>query len=102
MTRPMLGSMRSHGCGTLRASDAGAELRLAGWAARRRDHGGVVFLDLRDASGTVQVVVHPDQAPEAATAAHAVRLEDCLRVTGTSRPGLRATRTRTCRPARSR
>jgi aspartyl-tRNA synthetase len=82
VTRPMLGSMRSHGCGTLRATDAGAEVRLAGWAARRRDHGGVVFLDLRDASGTVQVVVHPDQAPEAAAAAHAVRLEDCLRVTG--------------------
>jgi aspartyl-tRNA synthetase len=82
VTRPMLGSMRSHGCGTLRATDAGAEVRLAGWAARRRDHGGVVFLDLRDTSGTVQVVVHPDQAPEAAAAAHAVRLEDCLRVTG--------------------
>src|SRR6266536_2676777 len=75
--------MRSHGCGTLRAADSGAEVRLAGWAARRRDHGGVVFLDLRDASGVVQVVVHPDQAPEAAAAAHAVRLEDCLRVTGT-------------------
>jgi aspartyl-tRNA synthetase len=82
VTSPILGSMRSHGCGTLRAADAGAEVRLAGWAARRRDHGGVVFLDLRDASGTVQVVVHPDQAPEAAGAAHGVRLEDCLRVTG--------------------
>jgi aspartyl-tRNA synthetase len=81
--RPMLGSMRSHACGTLRAADAGAEVRLAGWTARRRDHGGVVFLDLRDASGAVQVVVHPDQAPQAAAAAHAVRLEDCLRVTGT-------------------
>jgi aspartyl-tRNA synthetase len=81
--RPMLGSMRSHGCGTLRATDAGAEVRLGGWVARRRDHGGVVFLDLRDASGIVQVVVHPDQAPQAAAAAHAVRLEDCLRVTGT-------------------
>jgi aspartyl-tRNA synthetase len=86
VTSPMLGSMRSHGCGTLRADDAGAEVRLAGWAARRRDHGGVVFLDLRDASGTVQVVVHPDQAPQAAAAAHAVRLEDCLRVTGTVAP----------------
>ena len=83
MTHPVLGSMRSHACGTLRAADAGTEVRLAGWAARRRDHGGVVFLDLRDASGTVQVVVRPDQAPEAATAAHAVRLEDCLRVAGT-------------------
>ncbi len=83
VTRPVLGAMRSHACGTLRAADAGAEVRLAGWAARRRDHGGVVFLDLRDISGTVQVVVHPDQALQAATAAHAVRLEDCLRVTGT-------------------
>ena len=82
MTRPMLGSMRSHACGTLRAADAGAEVRLAGWVARRRDHGGVVFLDLRDASGIVQVVVHPDQAPRAADEAHGVRLEDCLRVTG--------------------
>jgi aspartyl-tRNA synthetase len=83
VTRPLLGSMRSHACGTLRAADAGAEVRLAGWTARRRDHGGVVFLDLRDASGTVQVVVHPDRAPQAAAAAHGVRLEDCLRVTGT-------------------
>jgi aspartyl-tRNA synthetase len=80
--RPVLGSMRSHACGTLRAADAGAEVRLAGWVARRRDHGGVVFLDLRDASGIVQVVVHPEQAPRAAAEAHGVRLEDCLRVTG--------------------
>jgi aspartyl-tRNA synthetase len=78
----MLGSMRSHACGTLRAADAGAEVRLAGWVARRRDHGGVVFLDLRDASGIVQVVVHPDQAPRAADEAHGVRLEDCLRIAG--------------------
>ncbi len=82
MTRPMLGAMRSHACGTLRAADAGTEVRLAGWVARRRDHGGVVFIDLRDASGVVQVVVHPDHAPKAAVAAHGVRLEDCIRVTG--------------------
>ncbi|HYN17573.1 MAG TPA: OB-fold nucleic acid binding domain-containing protein, partial [Actinomycetes bacterium] len=50
--------MRSHACGSLRAGDTGAEVRLAGWVARRRDHGGVAFLDLRDASGVVQVVVH--------------------------------------------
>jgi aspartyl-tRNA synthetase len=86
VTRPLLGAMRSHACGTLRAADAGTEVRLAGWAARRRDHGGVVFIDLRDASGVVQVVVHPDHAPRAAAAAHAVRLEDCIRVTGTVGP----------------
>ena len=80
MTRPLLGAMRSHGCGTLRAGDAGAEVRLAGWVARRRDHGGVAFLDLRDASGVVQVVVHPDQAQAAA-----IRAEDCVRVAGTVR-----------------
>ena len=82
MTSPLLGAMRSHACGSLRAADAGTEVRLAGWVARRRDHGGVVFLDLRDASGVVQVVVHPGQAP-AAAAAHAIRAEDCIRVGGT-------------------
>ncbi len=80
MTRPLLGAMRSHACGSLRAGDAGTEVRLAGWVARRRDHGGVAFLDLRDASGVVQVVVHPDQAPAAA-----IRAEDCVRVAGTVR-----------------
>jgi aspartyl-tRNA synthetase len=80
--RPLLGAMRSHACGELRAADVGAEVRLAGWVARRRDHGGVVFLDLRDASGVVQVVVRPEQAA-AAAAAHAVRPEDCVRAAGT-------------------
>ena len=83
MDSPLLGSMRSHACGSLRLADAGREVRLAGWVARRRDHGGVVFLDLRDASGVVQVVVRPEEAPAAAQAAHAVRAEDCVRVTGT-------------------
>jgi aspartyl-tRNA synthetase len=78
-TRPLLGAMRSHACGSLGPGDVGAEVRLAGWVARRRDHGGVAFLDLRDASGVVQVVVHPDQAP----AAGAIRAEDCVRVAGT-------------------
>jgi aspartyl-tRNA synthetase len=81
MTRPLLGAMRSHACGSLRAADAGAEVRLAGWVARRRDHGGVAFLDLRDASGVVQVVVRPDETPAAA----AIRNEDCVRVAGTVR-----------------
>jgi aspartyl-tRNA synthetase len=81
MTRPLLGAMRSHACGSLRAADAGTEVRLAGWVARRRDHGGVAFLDLRDASGVVQVVVRPDEVP----AAGAIRNEDCVRVAGTVR-----------------
>ena len=49
--------IRTHEAGTLRASDARSVVTLAGWVARRRDHGGVAFLDLRDASGVVQVVV---------------------------------------------
>jgi aspartyl-tRNA synthetase len=64
--------------GSLRAGDADREVTLAGWVARRRDHGGVAFLDLRDASGVVQVVVHDE-------AAHGLRAEYCIRVTGTVR-----------------
>ena len=64
--------------GSLRAGDANREVTLAGWVARRRDHGGVAFLDLRDASGVVQVVVHDE-------AAHGLRAEYCIRVAGTVR-----------------
>jgi aspartyl-tRNA synthetase len=69
-------------CGDLRAGDAGAAVVLAGWVAHRRHHGGVVFLDLRDREGVVQVVVHPRDAPEAFAAASAVRLESVVRVEG--------------------
>jgi aspartyl-tRNA synthetase len=85
-SRPLLGALRSHACGSLRAADAGTEVRLAGWVDRRRDHGGVVFLDLRDASGIVQVVVHPETAPAASDLAHTLRNEDCVRVHGTVVP----------------
>ena len=67
--------MSRTGAGTLRAADAGREVTLSGWVARRRDHGGVAFLDLRDASGVVQVVVHDE-------AAHGLRAEYCIRVRG--------------------
>ncbi|MGY2081169.1 aspartate--tRNA ligase [Modestobacter sp. SYSU DS0657] len=67
--------LRTHDAGTLRASDAGSTVTLAGWVARRRDHGGVVFLDLRDSSGYAQVVVREEEA-------HALRNEYCVLVTG--------------------
>jgi aspartyl-tRNA synthetase len=67
--------LRTHDAGTLRATDAGSTVTLAGWVARRRDHGGVVFLDLRDASGYAQVVVRAEEA-------HALRNEYCVLVTG--------------------
>ncbi|MEZ5186284.1 MAG: aspartate--tRNA ligase [Candidatus Nanopelagicales bacterium] len=69
--------IRTH-AGTLRASDAGQEVLLAGWVGRRRDHGGVAFIDLRDASGIVQVVVRDE-------AAHGLRAEYCIKVTGAVR-----------------
>jgi aspartyl-tRNA synthetase len=71
--------IRSHDAGTLRASDEGRNVTLAGWVARRRDHGGVVFIDLRDASGVVQVVFRQDDV------AHDLRAEFCVLVTGTVR-----------------
>ncbi|AAZ56119.1 aspartate--tRNA ligase [Thermobifida fusca] len=71
--------IRTHEAGTLRADHAEQNVVLAGWVARRRDHGGVVFLDLRDASGIVQVVVREDEL------AHDLRSEYCIKVTGTVR-----------------
>ena len=77
--------IRTHEAGTLRPAQAGERVTLAGWVARRRDLGGVVFIDLRDASGVVQVVFRGDgkDRPE-----HALRAEFCVRVTGevTRRP----------------
>jgi aspartyl-tRNA synthetase len=73
--------IRTHEAGTLRADHAGEDVVLAGWVARRRDHGGVVFIDLRDASGIVQVVWRGEEA----TGAHEVRAEFCVLVTGTVR-----------------
>src|SRR5437660_1671609 len=73
---------RDLGCGEPRAADAGKRVTLAGWTARRRDHGGLVFVDLRDETGVCQLVVNPDTAPEAAQAAHGVRNEFVLRATG--------------------
>src|SRR5215211_4420972 len=72
--------MRSHGAGTLRAEHAGTPVTLTGWVARRRDHGGVAFLDLRDASGLAQVVVRDEML--AASGAHDLRNEYCVVVTG--------------------
>lgn len=79
------GALRDAAAGTLRPSHAGREVRLAGWVNARRDHGGVFFLDLRDASGVVQVVVDPTTAPQAAETVRAVRDEYCVAVAGAVR-----------------
>ena len=69
--------LRTHGAGSLRASDIGASVTLAGWVARRRDHGGVAFIDLRDSSGNVQVVISDEKV------AGSLRAEWCVLVKGT-------------------
>jgi aspartyl-tRNA synthetase len=71
--------LRSHASGSLRAADAGQKVTLAGWVARRRDHGGVIFIDLRDASGTSQVVFRAD---DVLAQAHRLRAEFCITVEG--------------------
>ena len=75
-------SWRDLGAGELRPEQAGERHTLAGWVARRRDHGGLVFIDLRDSSGIGQLVVNPERSPEAAKAAHDIRNEFVLRATG--------------------
>ncbi|MET0741636.1 MAG: aspartate--tRNA ligase [Candidatus Nanopelagicales bacterium] len=72
--------IRTHEAGTLRASDAGQTVTLAGWVARRRDHGGVAFIDVRDASGIVQVVIRESEV------AGDLRAEYCVKVVGQVRP----------------
>src|SRR5213596_2644012 len=69
-------------CGSLRPSDEGRELELYGWVARRRDHGGLIFIDLRDRWGAVQVVFNPANAPSVHETASGLRSEYVVRVAG--------------------
>ncbi|HEY6583550.1 MAG TPA: aspartate--tRNA ligase [Gaiellaceae bacterium] len=75
-------SWRDLGAGELRKDHVGKRLTLAGWTARRRDHGGLIFVDLRDQSGIAQLVINPERSPDAARIAHDVRNEFVLRATG--------------------
>jgi len=74
--------IRTHDAGTLTAADAGQTVTLAGWVARRRDHGGLIFVDLRDETGICQLVVNPERSPEAAKQAHGIRNEFVLQAEG--------------------
>ncbi len=73
---------RSHYCGNLNASHVGLEVILMGWVHRRRDHGGVIFVDLRDREGIVQVVFNPDINPDSHVEAHKIRSEFVLAIRG--------------------
>jgi aspartyl-tRNA synthetase len=79
---PRANRYRSAWAGDLRADHDGQDHRVAGWVHRRRDHGGLIFIDLRDRTGLLQVVFHPESAPEAHAAAHALRGEDVISVAG--------------------
>ncbi len=83
MKAPRPNAYRDTWCGDPRAGDAGREIRVAGWVHRRRDHGGLVFIDLRDRTGLFQVVFHPESAPEAHALAGELRGEDVVSVAGT-------------------
>ena len=82
----MIGSdrYRTHTC--VGAANAGGRVRLAGWVHRRRDHGGLIFVDLRDRSGLIQLVFDPEAAPEAHAAAHRFHAEDVVSVDGEVAP----------------
>ena len=71
---------RTHRCGDLRSSDVGSEVRLSGWVHRKRDHGQLLFVDLRDHAGLVQLVFQP--GTEAFAAAEGLRLESVVTIDG--------------------
>jgi aspartyl-tRNA synthetase len=79
---PRPNGFRDTWCGELNLRRDGTTVRVAGWVHRRRDHGGLIFIDLRDRSGIVQLVFHPDTAPGAHEAAHGLRSEDVVSAVG--------------------
>jgi len=82
---PLSTSYRTHTCGQLRPADAGETVTVAGWVTSQRDHGALIFIDLRDRYGVIQVVVDPSDDPEGMEEAKSARLEDVLQVTGSVR-----------------
>jgi aspartyl-tRNA synthetase len=83
---------RTHHCNELRVSEIGKEVLLSGWVDSRRDHGGVIFIDLRDREGLTQVVFRPEEFSEVSATAHTLRSEDVVQVKGQVAARLEGTR----------
>src|SRR5881398_2134587 len=90
---------RTHHCNELRKTDIGREVKLAGWVAVRRDHGGVIFIDLRDREGLTQVVFRPEENAEVAKQSHSLRTEDVIQVWAKLRRVCPEQKIRNSRPA---
>src|SRR5437868_2950804 len=82
---------RTHDCNALRRADIGKQVTLAGWVNVSRDHGGVIFIDLRDREGLTQVVFRPEENADVAKQAHSLKSEDVIQVTGNVAPRLPGT-----------
>src|SRR6476660_4585582 len=82
---------RTHNCNELRKTDIGKQVTLAGWVHGSRDHGGVIFIDLRDRTGLTQVVFRPEENAEIAKRSHQLRSEDVIQVVGKVAPRLPGT-----------
>src|SRR5438270_7350129 len=82
---------RTHTCNELRKEDIGKIVKLAGWVHVSRDHGGVIFVDLRDREGLTQIVFRPEENAEVAKQSHTLRSEDVIQVSGRVAPRLKGT-----------
>src|SRR5438045_9248922 len=82
---------RTHDCNSLRKTDIGKQVMLAGWVNGTRDHGVVIFIDVRDREGLTQVVFRPEESAEVAKRSHSLHAEDVIQVSGNVRPRLPGT-----------
>jgi aspartyl-tRNA synthetase len=80
--------LRTHTCGEIRKQDTGKDITLSGWVHRRRDHGGIIFIDLRDRYGLTQIVFDPEENADAHHVGESLRSEYVIQITGTVRPRL--------------
>ncbi len=93
--------LKTHNCGELRSAHSGQSVTLAGWVHRRRDHGGLIFIDLRDREGITQVVFNPEVSGSTHVIATDLRNEFVIQVVGKLRSGRPVPGIRNCQPVKS-